>query len=666
MTEPYEIHQFEYRWQPKKDMSLIAGSLPASEIQPWSDRIALWVRHRAEAPTESVRYEIFEDSVAALAWRQRNAQATEFGDGTGSRPEASRVLIAPVGLLTPLIAVAVCHMGLPEAIGPRPGQVAVNSELPPVNPDVLARRAGDQADELDHLAAKEPGLYRVIAAALTDPDTPLSVQLPQRVIALPPQNGSQARLLWGLMRTVWPLLGSDLGMRDWSFSTFEPPLGDVDTGALPDIVFRTQQTVRPALSMRREILVRPQEPTEPRASIQHQDFARLLVDAYHYMGGNHLGQHLDAVGGDYPSVDTRIEGVQATLCEVLPAEALSLPSQQYVKVAGPELPEPEELLLAEDLAPAQDAASASDIGWPEDAVPSESIPPSPSAPAAHYSDTAAQPPSLAEPQPPITPPIWTQRTSALPLGASNRAREDAPQPPRSAPRPTTTASPSPAVASRPPTTGSRREQAGAAAPHTVSGLVNQLYHGPGDPGFESALQFLRAGKFLDRPSDRAVARQLITNRDWYIPVLLQYDRLHVDDTLEVIFRAAVIPDLHRPEVAEELARWAGERAAPSPVIKALNAAAQSQADAPELMRQALEPSLGRRWLTEHGIYTGPSGYAASGRPAAQTLRSQGTHAVASDRSPWASLDGKLRGDPLTLLAVFCAVLIVLLVLSLMY
>ena len=327
------------------------------------------------------------------------------------------------------------------------------------------------------------------------------MQLPQRVIALPPQNGSQARLLWGLMRTVWPLLGSDLGMRDWSFSTFEPPLGDVDTGALPDIVFRTQQTVRPALSMRREILVRPQEPTEPRASIQHQDFARLLVDAYHYMGGNHLGQHLDAVGGDYPSVDTRIEGVQATLCEVLPAEALSLPSQQYVKVAGPELPEPEELLLAEDLAPAQDAASASDIGWPEDAVPSESIPPSPSAPAAHYSDTAAQPPSPAEPQPPITPPIWTQRTSALPLGASNRAREDAPQPPRSAPRPTTTASPSPAVASRPPTTGSRREQAGAAAPHTVSGLVDQLYHGPGDPGFESALQFLRAWQ-VPRPAVR--------------------------------------------------------------------------------------------------------------------------------------------------------------------
>ena len=660
MIGPYEIHQFEYRWQPSKDMSLIAGSAPGSEIQPWSDRIALWVRHRAEAPTESVRYEIFEDSMAALAWRQRNAQATEFGDGTQSRPEASRVLMAPVDVLTPLVAVAVCHTGLPEEIGPRPGQVAVHDELPPVDPDVLGRLAREQAGELDQLAVKEPGLYRVIAAALTDPDTPLAVQLPQRLIALPAQNGSQARLLWGLMRTVWPLLGSDLGRRDWSFSTFEPPLGDVDTGALPDIVFRTQQAVRPGLSMRKEILVRPQEPTEPRSHIRYQDFARLLVDAYEYLGGDRLGRHIDAVGAEYPSVDTRVEGVQATLSGVVPAEALSVASQQYVKVGGPASPEPEEHPFAEDPAP------------PQDAVPSGNMIPDPAVhypdPGVPYPDPAAQPLSAAPPLAEPPPPTWMHGPAA-PLGTSHRARADAPPLTRSASRPAAPPSQPPTTASPFPVPGSWPEQAGAAAPLPVSGLISQLDAGPGDPGFLSALQFLRAGQFPDQPADRAIARQLIADRDWYIPVLLQYDSAHVDDTLEVIFKAAVIPDLHRPEVTAELAGWAGERAAPPPVIKALNAAAQGQADAPEMMTKALELPLGRRWLTEHGIYAAPSAYAAASGPAAsrQTTasapRSQGTHPPPGHRSLWSSLDGRLRGDPVTLLlAGFCVILILLLAL----
>ena len=660
MIGPYEIHQFEYRWQPSKDMSLIAGSTPGSQIQPWSDRIALWVRHRAvDAPTESVRYEIFEDGMAALAWRQRKAQATEFGDGTQSRPEASRVLVAASDVLTPLAAVVLCHTGLPEAIGPRPGQVAVHSDLPALDPDVLIRLIRDQAGELDHLAVKEPGLYRVIAAALTDPDTPLAVQLPQRVIAQPPQNGSQARLLWGLMQTVWPLLGSDLGRRDWSFATFEPPQGDVDTGALPDIVFRLQQPVQPALSMRREILVRPQEPIEPPASIQYQDFARLLVDAYQYLGGEHLGRHIDAVGGEYPSVDTRVAVVQETLRDVLPAEALSVASQQYVTVTGPAWPEDEGVPLADDLAPVQDA------------VLSGPIPPAAPAPAAPYSDPAAQPLSAAPPT--AGPPIWTPEPAAS-RGASHRAREDAPPRPRSASQPAATppwlsTSPSPPPATAPPSAaaGTRREQADMAAPSTVSGLISQLDAGPGHAGFESALQSLQGGQFPDQPADRAIARQLIADRDWYIPVLLQYDSAHVDDTLEVIFRAAVIPDLHRPEVTAELARWAGERAAPPSVIKALNAAAQSRAGAPEIMTQALELPLGRRWLTEHGIYTGPSEYTASryaaGHATGPAPRSQGAHAPASHRSLWASLDGRLRGDPVTLLlAVFCVVLILLLAL----
>jgi hypothetical protein len=125
----------------------------------------------------------------------------------------------------------------------------------------------------------------------------------------------------------------------------------------------------------------------------------------------------------------------------------------------------------------------------------------------------------------------------------------------------------------------------------MTSLLDQLSAGPGDPRFESAMQLLRDGKFPDRPADRAAARKLLAEREWYLPVLADYHDVHFGDTLEAIFRHVVIPDLGRPEVTEELSRWA---AAPVPVIKALSAAAQSQAAAPEQMGQALEPPLGRR------------------------------------------------------------------------
>ena len=411
-----------------------------------------------------------------------------------------------------------------------------------------------------------------------------------------------------------------------------------------NIVFRTHQAVQPGLSTRREILVRPQEPTEPTATAPYLDFARLLVDAYQYMGGEKLSRHIDAVGGDYSSVDKRIEGVLATLYAALPAAALSVRSPRH----GPAATEPEEVPPAEALAPAANTALAGIIDWQEDVTPPESVPPPSAVPTAIYPETLPRE-ALPTAPPPFGPqPSATPRASASPLGASNRAKKGAP-PLRTA------AAPRPAAWSRP-------ESAETSPPYTVSSLLDQLYAGPEDPGFESALQFLWTGKFPDRPADRAVARRLIAERAWYIPVLLEYDRTHLDETLEAIFRFVVIPDLGRPEVAEELARWADEWAAPSPVIKALDAAAQSRADAPELLRQALEPPLGRRWLAEHGIYTGPSVYAA----AASAPRRQAAHAEGGPRSQWALLDGRFRGNPVTLLALFCAVLIALLVLSLVH
>ena len=192
----------------------------------------------------------------------------------------------------------------------------------------------------------------------------------------------------------------------------------------------------------------------------------------------------------------------------------------------------------------------------------------------------------------------------------------------------------------------------------MSSLLDQLYAGPEDPGFERALHLLRTGTFADRPGDRAGARRLFAERDWYLPVLRPFDSVHFYDTLEAIFRLAVIPDLGRPVVTEELARWAGEQAAPPPVIKALHAAAQSQAKGPELMREALEAPLGRRWLTEHGIYIDPSAY-----PAAAAAPHRGAHVADNPHSQRALLESRLRGDPVTLLGLFCAVLIALLVIS---
>jgi CHAT domain len=335
VAERQWVHQVEYRWLPATDMSPIAGSLPVASIQPWNGRILQWVRHRAvDVPTESVRYEVFADGMAALAWRKRNAQAIELEGVPNGRPDAARILIGPDRLLTPDVAVAVCHAGLPRGVGPRPGQVTVGTALPPVDPAELTDLARDQADELDRLAERETGLNRIIAAALADRDTPLSVELPQRVIAKSPQAGSQGPLLWGLRRTVWPLLGIGTGRRGWSFSTYEPPMGEMDPRGLADIVFRTHHAAqRPPQVVRREIRVRPRDPVEPPASM-YQDFARVLVAAYQYLGGTTLSRYLDAIGGDYQSVDKRIAAMHVTLVAALPAEAAKLAEQEQVAVSA--------------------------------------------------------------------------------------------------------------------------------------------------------------------------------------------------------------------------------------------------------------------------------------------------------------------------------------------
>ncbi len=645
------IDQFEYRWRPAKDFSLITGSRQTPEIIRWSDRIALWVRHPpVRVPVESMRYEIFGDGTAALAWRQRNAQADGFQEGREGRPEVSRVLIGPVPLLPPTVAVALCRTGLPEAvIGPRPGVVPVDTALPRVDAAALDNLAYGEVGELDKLALSEKaGLYKVIAAALTDADTALSVQLPDRYIFGALQECMQGSLLWGLLRTLSPLLSGHPGSRGWSFSTFELPLGDMDTRGLPDIVFRAHGSSQRPSNMRPEIVVRPFDASDLPDEIRHQEFAELLVAAYRQLGGERLGQCLAAIS-ELPSLEQRIEQAEEMLYEVLPAEALSAARQRHVPVVDASVTEP---AMMEPPTPGDHLAATAEPSWPEHAAtPDSFLPPASPAPSHRTAPSRPAPmPSNTSPSPAppasFKPPSW-QKTPEASYGASDWTNEPAP----------------PLLAGM-----SRPRQTGAAPRNPVSSLLDQLDEGPADPRFESALQSLWTGSFPDLPADRNAARKRMPERGWYIRALTQHDSAHFEAALEKIFERVVVPDLGSPEVTEELARWASIQDTPPSVFRALNAAAQSWPGWPDLMEQILLPAAGRRWFIEHEIYIGPT-YATPAqrqRPYGAQAGARGARAARGHRQERGLLDHGLFDNPVTLLSLFCAVLIALLVLSLVH
>lgn len=341
MPESQEIHQIEYRWQPARDMSPVATSMSPNSARLWVQRIGPWVRHPGvDAPTDSVRYEVFGDRAAALVWRQRDRQAVGFESGRDGRPLVSRVLLGPAELLTPEVAVAVCYAGLPATIGPRPGAVTADTALPPMAAARLTGLMRDHAEELDRAAAQEAGLERVVAAALGDRDTPLSVQLPDHVITRSPRGGSQAALLWGLRRTAWPILGRG-GRRGWSFSTFELPLSDMDPDTLPDIVFRLAQAApqAPPMTLREEIRVRPHDPPAP-VETMYQHLARLLVVAYRDRGGDELGRMIAGCTGDLPSADRRIQAVYKALDPGPPAATAVSDGQRHQQLPASQPQEP--------------------------------------------------------------------------------------------------------------------------------------------------------------------------------------------------------------------------------------------------------------------------------------------------------------------------------------
>jgi hypothetical protein len=632
VTGQPEIHQFECRWQPTADLSPVAASSTHDYILAWYERLARSIRPAlpgAGVPAASVRYEIFPDGTAALAWRQWSGDAIALQDDTDRRPLVARILVGDAQLLTPEVAVVISHTGMPDVIGLPPGQVSAGTVLPPIDPRDLFALVRDVTDRLDQQAGAEPGLNSVIAAALSSPHIALSVQLPEAAMRLPPQGGPQAPLLWGLRRTVWPLLADQVsGYPGWSFSTYEPPLGEGDTRTLTDIVFRTATKVAQApLSTRREVTVWLRDPDRAPAPTPNDDLAVTLVAAFRDVGGEALVHNLATIAQHYPEMEGRLRATYGSLL------TLPTPGPRSARRAEP-IPVPRRIPSMAPGAPGVPAIPA-EVEAPAD----------------------LSPPPLASPEAPLDPAVMPSPAHRLAPGRMARPAEPPPAGVRTAAMPDALADV--ADDTQPPFPAGRRDERGSS--YRLPGicvLLDRLYAGPGDPEFAAVRHAILTLRQLPVSGDRAAARKLMPERDWYLSALRTDDRWHIAQTLEAIFRLTVIPDLRIPEVTEELNRWAYEMAAPVPVIIALSDAARRSGDSEQaLMKQALCLALGQRWMAERGIYaTADVGIAKVSPRVGRAVQES------SDLNPFSRLVANRAPSEIValVLAIFCALLIVML------
>ena len=268
----------------------------------WDAHIRAWVRHpNVEEPSESVRYQVFPDGAAALAWRYRNIEAAEAQGGLRGRPLVSRVLIGDLRALSPDVAVVLCRNGPPPMAGPRPGEVVPEGQLPMIDAAELAELARDATEVFDDEASLEPGLSAVVAAALADPDTPLAISVREPQVYLPLARGSQALLLWGLWRIVWPILG--VVRRGWSFSTFEPPSAMSTPGPCRISCSARRDRRRPHRRPRRATRSGciPARCWLRHPETFHDELAEWLVAEYREVGGDELGRRIaELVAGQPP------------------------------------------------------------------------------------------------------------------------------------------------------------------------------------------------------------------------------------------------------------------------------------------------------------------------------------------------------------------------------
>src|SRR5512146_2360827 len=319
MADTQDLHQIEYRHHHTKDLSPAASSMTSREsLSAWDSRIRAWVRHpHADLLSESACYQVFSNGQAALAWRYWDERAASRQDGTRGRPLVSRVILGPATVLSAEVALAACRTGpSPDWIGPMPGQAADASELPTVNGEALTALTREMATGLDRASAAQEGLQAVVAAALAEPTVPLAISIQDFLIQMPLRDSVQCPLLWGLHRITSPLLGS--AGRDWSFSTFELPLGEMDPKSLPAIVFREVQggVKAPPSRWRREAKVRPFDPGALDAETAYAGMVELagwLVAEYHERGGDRLRQFIADNGGGAGSLPLRMDRVSDAL-----------------------------------------------------------------------------------------------------------------------------------------------------------------------------------------------------------------------------------------------------------------------------------------------------------------------------------------------------------------
>jgi len=328
------MDQIEYRWHHLRDLSPFASSMSPESVRGWDSWIRNWVRHPyLDGLSESVCYQVQPNGRAALAWRYRDSRAAGREDGTWGRPLVARVLVGPTSLLTPEVAIVLCRAGLPTSAGPGPGQVREGDELPRVPVGGLRTLVFERAAGLDEEAARQDGLPQVVAAALSAPETPLAILILLNRILKPPGEGVQCPLLWGLRRVLWPLVGRT--GRGWSFSTFEPPMGASDPAALPDIVFRQLPEAPPPGRVRREVKIRPFDPSALDPASRYAQLAEWLVAEYRMVGGDELRRLIDGWCGAEQAMLLRLDKVYDQLCgRWSPAADASAPTQSLPSRSG--------------------------------------------------------------------------------------------------------------------------------------------------------------------------------------------------------------------------------------------------------------------------------------------------------------------------------------------
>jgi hypothetical protein len=343
VADAQDLHQIEYRHHQTKDLSPVASSMSRESVAGWDARIRAWVRHpHSDTLSESVCYQVYPNGSAALAWRYWDRRAAVRADGSHGRPLVSRVLVGSASVLTPEVAVALCRTGpAPELIGPPPGQVPDDAVLEVVSGEEVAGLARQMTRKLDAGAlALEGRLQAVLAAVLAEPTMPLGINAPDEVMQQPVSDGAQCLLLWGLRRIAGPVLGA--AGREWSFSTFEPPLGDTDPATLPRIVFRelSTGTQRPPARTRREVQVRPftssaLDPEAPYAA--RIGLAGWLIAEYREQGGDWLRDFIIDSCGSETTSPKRLERVR----EALMARQAQMPGSSEPTRAIKVLPRPE-------------------------------------------------------------------------------------------------------------------------------------------------------------------------------------------------------------------------------------------------------------------------------------------------------------------------------------